>query len=132
MLWELLSNLTIVRGILSKRWRHLRSINELVLAGRVILGVFFTFLIDSTGLRQMAGLSHLLNYLQVPFDLIRRGQTDFCCASADLHIQVFIFIANRHFFAGYGFSIEINPLVVKPVKVARDVFKTLIALFGLW
>ena len=138
MLWELLPDLTLRRGVRSRRRRQLWSINELIQAGGVILTVFFTFLINSTGLRQMALLAHMINDLQVSVDLLGRWQTHLRGASTDLHIKVFlfrsnsqVFISNRDLFPSNCCSIIVNPFVVDSVEVALDIVETSFAFLSL-
>ena len=71
----LLTNVARDGGYLFLRRRHkFVRIDELAVTGGVVLGVLDAFLMNVSWLRQVASLTHMINYLQVPADLIRWWQ----------------------------------------------------------
>ena len=69
-------------------------------------------------LRQVASLTHMVNDLQIPADLFRRGQARLLRAFAELHVQIVLFGSERHILVLGGQAIEVDPLVIDPIKVA--------------
>ena len=122
VIWESLSLLADVAGNgrhLLLIWRHeFVRIDELAVTGGVILGVFDAFLVNMSWLGQVASLTHMINDLQIPADLFRRGQARLLRAFAELHVQIVLFGSDGHILVLGGQAIEVDPLVVDPIIVA--------------
>ena len=72
---NLLTNVARNGGYLFLRRRHkFVRIDELAVTGGVVLGVLDAFLMNVSRLRQVASLAHMIDYLQIPTDLIRWWQ----------------------------------------------------------